>query len=161
MSYQSSDQKQWAAPLRSDFVGNYSTRRQTVANDLDNATLDEIRKQIGRWLRGPHGGSLAAILAAQRGPDSPSERDNMTGEEHHKAYWGRRARKRSSGEVIRAVSFFGIGKVGCRSRGGDSITLPPHAKWDHYDKHMAQAAGVLGLGVKIDENAPSAEKAVW
>lgn len=130
-------------------------------NSNDNLSLDEIRKQIGRWLSGPHGSSLAAILAAQRGPDSPSERPDMDSAEHEKAYWGRRARKKSSGEVIRTASFFGLGKVGCRARSGDSITLPPQSKWDHYDKHMAQAAHVLGIKVVEDPNAPSAENAEW
>lgn len=131
------------------------------SSDIDNLSLEEIRRQIGRWLSGQHGQSLAAILAAQRGPDSPSERDEMDGAAFKKAYWGRRARKRSSGEVIRSVSFYGIGKVGARSRKAEEIVLPPHAKWDHYDKHMAQAAGVLGIKVVLKEDAPSADKAIW
>lgn len=124
-------------------------------------TLDDIRRQIGKWLSGPHGPQLATILAAQRGPDAPSERDDMDRASYDKAYWGRRARKASSGEAIRAASFFGIGKVGARSRKADFITLPPEAEWDHYDKHMAQAAKVIGLRVVIDEDAPSAKRAVW
>jgi hypothetical protein len=130
-------------------------------HEIDNWNLDDIRRQIGRWLARQHGSSLAAILAAQRGPDSPSERPDMGGPEHTQAYWGRRARKASSGEVIRRRSFFGIGTVGARSREGTFITLPPSSKWDHYDKHMAQAAAVLGLQVKKSEDAPSAVKAVW
>lgn len=133
----------------------------TTTTNMDGASLEEIRKQIGRWLNGPQGASLAAILAAQRGPDSPSERPDMEGAAHEQAYWGRRARKASSGEVIRSASFFGIGKVGARSRKGDSITLPPENTWDHYDKHMAQAAQVLGIKVIRSEDAPSAVKAVW
>lgn len=127
----------------------------------DEWGLEAIRKQIGRWLRGPQGASLAAILAAQRGPDSPSEHGGLVGEAYQEAYWGRRARKKSSGEVIRATSFFGIGQVGARSHQGDSITLPPHSQWDHYDKHMAQAAQVLGLKVIEDDNAPSVTSAKW
>lgn len=129
--------------------------------DIDNWDLTAIRTQIGRWLKGPCGSNLAAILAAQRGPDSPSERPDMSGQDHQKAYWGRRARKRSSGEVIRAASFYGIGHVGARTRKGDTIILPPAGQWDHYDKHMAQAAGVLGIKVVQDEAAPSAIKAEW
>jgi hypothetical protein len=132
-----------------------------TTTDIDNWKLDEIRKQIGRWLRGPAGASLAAILAAQRGPDSPSERPDMDPATHKQAYWGRRARKASSGEVIRSVSFFGIGTVGARSRAGDSITLPPSNTWDHYDKHQAQAAAVLGIKVIQSPDAPSATKAEW
>jgi hypothetical protein len=128
---------------------------------IDKWSLDDIRKQIGKWLSGPQGSRLAAILAAQRGPDSPSERGDMDGEEHKKAYWGRRARKASSGEVIRQASFFGIGQVGARSRSGSSITLPPSNEWDHYDKHQAQAAGVLGIQVIQSPDAPSAKKAIW
>lgn len=127
----------------------------------ENPTLEEIRKQIGKWLAGPHGSSLAAILAAQRGPDSPSERADMERIDYDRAYWGRRARKASSGEVIREASFFGIGRVGARSRKGDSIVLPPSNLWDHYDKHMASAAEALGIKVIQDEAAPSAVKAVW
>jgi hypothetical protein len=129
--------------------------------DINSWNLDEIRKQIGRWLSGKHGSGLAAILAAQRGPDSPSERGDMSSADHDKAYWGRRARKFSSGEIIRAASFFGLGRVGARSRTASSITLPPSDNWDHYDKHMAQAAGVLGIAVIKSEDAPSAIKAVW
>src|SRR5574339_378752 len=117
--------------------------------NIDNLPLDEIRKQIGRWLSGPNGSQLAAILAAQRGPDSPSERGDMSPEDYQKAYWGRRARKRSSGEVIRQASFFGLGHVGARTRKADFITLPPQRLWDHYDKHQAQAAQAIGLEVKI------------
>lgn len=127
----------------------------------DHESLDDIRKQIGTWLSGPHGASLAAILAAQRGPDSPSERGDMADSESKKAYWGRRARKFSSGEVIRAASFFGLGRVGARSRSATEIILPPRAKWDHYDKHMASAASVLGIAIVLNEDAPSAIEATW
>jgi hypothetical protein len=128
---------------------------------LDEWDLDQIRRQIGRWLKGPNGANLATILAAQRGPDSPSERGDMSPAEHDRAYWGRRARKRSSGEIIRSASFFGIGKVGARARGGDTITLPPRSQWDHYDKHQASAAQVIGIKIVEAEDAPSAIKAEW
>lgn len=131
------------------------------AQNIDSWPLDDIRRQIGRWLAGNHGADLAAILAAQRGPDSPSERPDMDSAAHQAAYWGRRARKKSSGEVIRSASFFGIGKVGARSRPGKEITLPPSKKWDHYDKHMAQAAGILGIKVVQSDDAPSAIEAKW
>lgn len=124
-------------------------------------TLDDIRKQIGKWLSGPHGAALAAILAAQRGPDSPSERGDMDRAEYDRRYLGRRARKRSSGEVIRAASFFGIGHVGCRVRKDTKIVLPPRNVWDHYDKHQAEAAHYLGIEVVIDEKAPSAKEDSW
>ncbi len=130
-------------------------------HEIDKWNLEQIRKQIGRWLSGPNGANLAAILAAQRGPDAPSERGDMSGPEHDANYWGRRARKRSSGEVIRSASFFGLGKVGARCRTADHITLPPRQKWDHYDKHQASAAAVLGIKVIESEDAPSAVKAVW
>ena len=129
------------------------TTGSTTSTDIDSWDLEAIRKQIGKWLRGKYGSSLAAILAAQRGPDSPSERPDIP-EQHDKLYWGRRARKASSGEVIRKKSFFGIGCVGARTREGDSITLPPSSRWDHYDKHMAQAAAVLGIKVVQSEDAP-------
>jgi hypothetical protein len=127
--------------------------------EIDGWGLDGIRRQIGRWLSGPHGANLATILAAQRGPDSPSERGDMSSVEHDRAYWGRRARKSSSGEVIRSASFFGLGKVGARARRGDSIILPPRKIWDHYDKHQASAAAILGIKVIESEDAPSALKA--
>jgi hypothetical protein len=123
--------------------------------------LDQIRRQIGLWLAGPNGANLATILAAQRGPDSPSERPDMGPAEYDRHYWGRRARKRSSGEVIRSVSFFGLGRVGARSRTADSITLPPRNQWDHYDKHQASAAQILGIKVVESAEAPSAVKAEW
>jgi hypothetical protein len=85
----------------------------------------------------------------------------MSREEYDRHYWGRRARKRSSGEVIRSASFFGLGKVGARSRTGTEIVLPPREKWDHYDKHQASAAEVLGIKVVESPEAPSAVKAEW
>jgi hypothetical protein len=85
----------------------------------------------------------------------------MPRSEHDQAYWGRRARKKSSGEVIRSVSFFGIGRVGARVRPGDTITLPLEKDWDHYDKHQAQAANILGVKVVTSADAPSAIKAIW
>jgi hypothetical protein len=132
-----------------------------TTTNVNDWSLDEIRRQIGEWLNGPNGAALATILAAQRGPDSPSERGDMARADFDRAYWGRRARKASSGEVIRSASFFGIGKVGARSRTGDSITLPPQEHWDHYDKHQAEAARILGIKVNISADAPSAIKAEW
>ena len=131
---------------------------KVACTPIDDWDLIAIRKQIGRWLSGFNGSNLAAILAAQRGPDSPSEHGGVDSAEYQRLYAGRRARKHSSGEVIRAASFFGIGKVGCRSRKADSITLPPSNCWDHYDKHMAQAAKVLGIKVIQSEAAPSCTK---
>src|SRR5258708_7260727 len=116
---------------------------EEINAELEAWDLTKIRKQIGKWLSGSNGGSLAAIIAAQRGPDSPSEHGGVDQAEYDRLYRGRRARKYSSGEVIRARSFFGIGKVGCRSRTADEIVLPPQKLWDHYDKHMAQAASII------------------
>jgi len=137
------------------------TTTAMTGSNIDSWGLDDIRKQIGKWLSGKHGANLAAILAAQRGPDSPSEHGGLSGDAYSEAYWGRRARKYSSGEVIRAASFFGIGEVGARTRVDTKIVLPPSKIWDHYDKHMARAASVLGIEVVESEDAPSVLKASW
>lgn len=113
-------------------------------------SFDSIRKQIGEWLKGPYGQSLWDLITGLRGPDTPSERPDMSGEEANRAYQARRDRKHDTTEVIRAKAFFGVIGGQARSRTDvDYITLPPKSKWDHFDKHMARAAEIIEVGVKI------------
>jgi len=91
------------------------------------------------------------LITCLRGPDSPSERSNMTSEEHAAAYSGRRKRKYNTVEVIRHKVFYGACGGSARRRAGDSVLLPPPYKWEHFDKHVARAAEVLGLEVKYEK----------
>lgn len=104
-----------------------------------------------------YGSDLWDVVTCLRGPDSPSEKDTMDKTDYQAAYKARRKRKHDTVEVIRGMS---VGQVGAaRTRAGSSITLPPSAEWDHYDKHCARAAKVLGLdvhikGEKVDPTVP-------
>ena len=120
-------------------------------------TFEEMRECIGVWLKGPHGGELWDLMCAQRGPDSPSERDNMGADQRAVAYAARRKRKFNTTEVIRQASWGGVVGGSARSHQGNSITLPPQEEWDHFDKHMARAAEMVGLTIKT---APPPKKGV-
>lgn len=116
-------------------------------------TFDDFRKQVGEALRGPDSGRIWDLMVSLRGPDTPSERPDMSDEDARKAYAGRRERKARTGEVIRFHAFGGKVGGGARSRGDrDYIELPPHSRWDHYDRHAARAAALLGLKVVIKED---------
>lgn len=116
--------------------------------DPSTITFDEWRKWMKKILReSPDSGKIWDLMCAQRGPDSPSERPDMSPYDHSVAYDGRRARKRATVEVIRANSFGGMVGGCARSRAGDSVILPSRNTWDHFDRHVATAAGWLGLKV--------------
>lgn len=114
-------------------------------------TLNEKRAMIGQWLKEDEGDQLWDLMTGLRGPDSPSERGDMTSEEQARAYKGRRARKFKTVEVIRAKAFNGVIGGSARSHHADHITLPPRGQWDHFDRHMERAARVLGLKVVVEE----------
>lgn len=120
-------------------------------------TFDEMRKEIGAFLQTNEGAKLWDVMCALRGPDTPSERPDMGSKESSAAYAGRRKRKHSSTELIRERAFFGVIGGCARHHDGDTITLPPSIQWDHFDKHMARAAEVLGLKVmtrQTEEGTP-------
>src|SRR3990167_6500200 len=71
-------------------------------------SLDDWRRFMAAFLRyNPHAGEAWDVLTCLRGPDSPSERPDMTANESAVAYTGRRKRKYNTVEVIRAAAFFG------------------------------------------------------
>src|SRR3990167_4540998 len=115
-------------------------------------TFDEQRKQIGEWLKGPHGAKLWDLMCALRGPDSPSERGGMSTAEHSRAYAGRRKRKYATVEVVRQKAFHGVVGGCARHHDDDHITLPPMNEWDHFDHHMQRVAAGLGLKVVISQD---------
>lgn len=117
-------------------------------------SFDDMRKKIGEWLQGPYGGQLWDLMTALRGPDSPSERSNMSKEEHSKVYNQRRARKRKTVEVIRGKAFFGVVGDSARHRDDDHVTLPPEGEWDHFDNHVARVTGMLGLKIETEKLDP-------
>ena len=110
-------------------------------------TLVEKRTQIGQWLLEGDGQALWDLLCGLRGPDTPSEREDMDYTQRTRAYTGRRERKYKTAEVIREKAFFGQVGGGARHHDADHIILPPASEWDHFDTHMQRAADVLGLKV--------------
>ena len=110
-------------------------------------TFDKIRQQIGDHLRGPYGEQLWDLMCGLRGPDTPSERPDMSQTDRDRAYRGRRERKYKTVEVIRAAAFFGAGGGSARKHSDTQVLLPPVGEWDHFDKHVERAAKVLGLEV--------------
>lgn len=116
---------------------------------LEELTFDQSRRIIGELIsHNPNSGRLWDILTCLRGPDSPSERLDMSPKEASKAYTERRARKFDTVEVIREMAFFGACSGQARHRAGDEVTLPPRKEWDHFDKHVSRAANAVGLRVR-------------
>lgn len=127
-------------------------RLKQVEGVVREMTLDELRGLIGIILdSNPNSGKFWDIITCQRGPDSPSERGDLSEDKNEEAYRARRERKFKTVEVIRAASFGGVVGGAARSHKGSSVTLPPHAKWDHFDRHVHRAATVLGLDIKIEK----------
>lgn len=120
-------------------------------------TLTEMRGIIGDFLQNsPDAGLLWDLITCLRGPDSPSEKPNMTSNESREAYGGRRKRKAKTVEVIRHYAFNGIIGGCARSRSDrDYVELPPTSEWDHFDRHVERAAQVLGLEVRVEKNEAS------
>lgn len=96
------------------------------------------------------------VITCLRGPDSPSERDNMDGLEATVAYRARRARKKATVEVIRGHALGGkVGGSAARWRDDiDYVTVPPHEQMDHFDRHVVKAANALGLKVRVVDSTP-------
>jgi hypothetical protein len=114
---------------------------------------DSVKRDIEtirELLDGEDGQALWHILTALRGPDSPSERQDQSPATHARLYEARRERKRRTGEVIRGVTFPGVGAARFRTD-IDFVTVPPASHQDHYDRHVVKAAHALGLGIVIDE----------
>ena len=119
---------------------------------ISELSFTDWRRFMSEYLStNPHSGKAWDILSCVRGPDSPSERPDMTSEENFVAYAGRRARKYKTVEIIRDAMFFGVVKGGARHHKGTKVILPPHSKHDHFDKHVEIAAGVLDLKIKYEE----------
>lgn len=117
-------------------------------------TCNDMRKVCQEFFNTADGSERAKfwdVITALRGPDSPSERPNMTPEESSKAYQGRRERKYKTVEVIRSKAFYGACGGSARRRDGESVLLPPTECWEHFDKHVAKAAAVLGLKVEVEK----------
>ncbi len=108
--------------------------------------------KVREILAGPYGEAVWDVLTALRGPDTPSERDDMAWDERQAAYAARRERKARTVEVIRGVSALKGGS--CRYREDRNyVLLPPRREWDHFDRHVYKAAGWLGVEVRIKEEA--------
>ena len=118
---------------------------------LKGMSLDELRETVGVIIKSnPNAGPFWDIITCQRGPDAPSERPDQSGPVASAAYAARRKRKFNTVEVIRSVSFGGFVGGAARSHEDDKVILPPQKQWDHFDKHVARAANVLGLKVEVE-----------
>ncbi len=112
-------------------------------------TLEEQLKQLQAWLRAPGGEALWHVMTAFRGPDSPSERPDQDGPTRAEQYRLRRERKRDTVEVIRGKALAGASRGARYRQDTDTVILPPEKEWDHFDRHVLQAAHALGLTVQI------------
>lgn len=115
---------------------------------VKNLSFDEQRVVIGHFLKSQHGARLWNLLTCLRGPDSPSEKPNMSYDKKKVTYAGRRKRKYNTVEVIRDKAFFGVIGGSARSHEADLVTIPPSSEWDHFDRHVAKAADAIGLKVE-------------
>src|SRR3990167_1611393 len=119
---------------------------------ISELSFTDWRRFMSEYLStNSHSDKAWDILSCVRGPDSPSERPDMSSEENDTAYNGRRARKYKTVEIIRDAMFFGVVKGGARHHKGTKVILPPHSKPDRFDKHVEIAAGVLDLKIKYEE----------
>lgn len=120
---------------------------------IKELSLDQWREFMAEFLRKNHiaAGKAWDLMSTVRGPDFPSERPDMSTDDHSMAYKGRRDRKRKTVEVIRNKMFNGVVGGCARSRQDDHVTLPPISEWDHFDRHVHTSALILGLKVKTEE----------
>lgn len=121
-----------------------------LVGKLKALSLDEQRVVIGVFLRTPSASALWDLMCGLRGPDSPSERGDLSSEVNARNYKGRRDRKFKTAEIVRQAAFFGVTGGCARHHKDEVITLPPENKWDHFDHHQDRAARVVGLEVKIE-----------
>lgn len=137
----------------SDVQAVPKTTSTTRTIDLKSFTFNDMRLLVSDWMKvgsSSHTRSWWDMITCLRGPDSPSERPDMSAQEASVAYSARRERKYKTVEVIRNKAFFGVIGGAARSHKGDSVTLPPRNQWDHFDKHVERAAKALGLKVIIE-----------
>lgn len=126
--------------------------KETEVKDL---SFDEWRLFMAEYLRyNPYASHAWDVMTGLRGPDSPSERPDMSPDEHSKSYKGRRTRKYNTVEVIREAAFFGSMGGGARHHKDNKVIVPSYEKRDHFDRHVVRAANALGLQVKVEEKEP-------
>ena|SRR5688572_29832576 len=131
---------------------------EVILNNGEKVPVSELGfKQWRQFMQefmssGKNGANKAwDLMSCVRGPDSPSETDAMSSEEHQKAYRGRRLRKFETSEAIRHEMFFGAVGGSARHHSASHVTVPPLEQQDHFDRHIVKAANLLGLQVKIKE----------
>ena len=127
-------------------------------------TCEEMRELNRRFFNeasSPETSLYWDIITALRGPDSPSERHEMTMKQQGLAYTARRKRKAQGVEVIRHHAFHGAMSGSARSRTDRCyVVIPPLAEQDHHDVHLQKAARALGLVVKVAKDTPKWKK-LW
>ena len=117
---------------------------------VKDLSLDVWRRFMAEFMgQNPNSGLAWDIMGCIRGPDSPSERPDMSATDAKKAYSGRRERKYQTVEVLRQVMFFGVVGSAARSHKGTKVILPTHSQRDHFDRHVERAAQALDIPVEI------------
>ncbi|MGE3341550.1 MAG: hypothetical protein AB7J46_06675 [Candidatus Altimarinota bacterium] len=126
---------------------------------IKHLSLTDWRRFMSEFMmKNPNANQAWDLMSCVRGPDTPSERPDMSREEHEQAYAARRKRKFNTVEIIREAMFFGsIG--GCaRFHRDTKVTLPPESQHDHFDRHVRRAANILGLEIQYQvDPRPAAE----
>ena len=127
---------------------------------LDDGTTKKVKElSFHEWRlfmqefmsRNPSSGLAWDLMGCVRGPDSPSERPDMSPSESSRAYAGRRDRKRKTVEIIREAMFFGACGGSARHHHDTKVTVPPARQHDHFDRHVLRGASAIGLGVQYDD----------
>ena|SRR3990167_9926317 len=119
---------------------------QTVS--VKHLSFNQWRQFMSEYMSMSPQASLAwDLMGCVRGPDSPSERPDMSSDESSIAYQGRRERKYKTVEVIRQAMFFGSIGGAARFHKDNKVILPRRSSYDHFDKHVERAANAIGLQV--------------
>src|SRR3990167_3662284 len=104
---------------------------------IRDMSFEDWRKFMAEFMsKNPHSNQAWDVMGCVRGPDSPSERPDMSPSESGVAYRGRRDRKFKTVEVIRDAMFFGVCGGSARRHRDTKVILPSHYKYDHFDKHV-------------------------
>lgn len=130
-----------------EIILNDGTKIQT--NKLSTGMWRELMAEVLRT--SPSSSQIWDLMSCIRGPDTPSERPDMTPDEYDRTYDARRKRKYQTVEVIRHAVFHGVVGGSARHHADNQVKLPTKTVHDHFDRHMERGAKILGLNIKYRE----------